>query len=152
MEKIEVFRLGLTGSLLAGLGTVVGAIWILFMPKPSARAQDAMLSGAAGVMLAATFFSLLQPGIEHASLLVAYKAVAVLIVIAGLILGAVALYLTHRHVPHEHFIAGREGPDQTRLRRIWLFVIAISTAMLSVIAIPVMTLWFVVRWLAGGSA
>ena len=126
MEKIEVFRLGLTGSLLAGLGTVVGAIWILFMPKPSARAQDAMLSGAAGVMLAATFFSLLQPGIEHASLLVAYKAVAVLIVIAGLILGAVALYLTHRHVPHEHFIAGREGPDQTRLRRIWLFVISIT--------------------------
>ena len=34
----------------------------------------------------------------------------------------------------------------------WLFVIAISTALLSVIAIPIATLWFVVRWLAGGSA
>lgn len=126
MNAADVFRLGLTGSFLAGLGTVAGALWILFLPNPSARAQDAMLSGAAGVMLAATFFSLLQPGIEYASLLVAQKAGAVLIVVSGLLLGAAALYLTHRYVPHEHFIMGREGPDATRLRRIWLFVIAIT--------------------------
>lgn len=126
MSNLELFRLGLGGSFLAGLGTVVGAIWILFLPKPSARTQDGMLSGAAGVMLAATFFSLLQPAIRFASVLVAQKALAVLIVIAGLVLGAAALYLTHRYVPHEHFVLGREGPDSARLRRIWLFVIAIT--------------------------
>jgi hypothetical protein len=34
----------------------------------------------------------------------------------------------------------------------WLFVIAIASAMLAVIAIPLVVLWFVVRWLAGGAA
>jgi ZIP family zinc transporter len=126
MDNLDVFTLGLTASFLAGLGTVVGGIWVLFLPKPSVRAQDALLSGAAGVMLAATFFSLLQPGIEFARLLVESKAVAVAIVIAGLALGAVALYLTHRYAPHEHFVIGREGPHGTRLRQIWLFVIAIT--------------------------
>jgi ZIP family zinc transporter len=126
MDNLDIFRLGLSASLLAGFGTVVGSIWILVMPKPSARMQDAMLSAAAGVMLAATFFSLLQPGIEFAELLVERKAIAVAIVIAGLLLGAVTLFFTHRYVPHEHFIMGKEGPDSIKLRRIWLFVIAIT--------------------------
>lgn len=34
----------------------------------------------------------------------------------------------------------------------WLFVIAIALAMLAVIAIPLVTLWFLLRWLAGGPA
>jgi zinc transporter, ZIP family len=126
MDNIDVFTLGLTASFLAGLGTVVGGLWVLFMPTPSARMQDAMLSGAAGVMLAATFFSLLQPGIEFAELLVESKPLAVSIVIAGLLMGALALFFTHRYVPHEHFVIGREGPDSTTLKRIWLFVIAIT--------------------------
>jgi ZIP family zinc transporter len=29
-------------------------------------------------------------------------------------------------MPHEHFPTGREGPDKTKLRRVWLFVIAIT--------------------------
>jgi ZIP family zinc transporter len=29
-------------------------------------------------------------------------------------------------VPHEHFLAGREGPDTETLSRIWLFVLAIA--------------------------
>jgi len=126
MDNLSIFQLGLSASFLAGLGTVVGAIWILLLPKPSARMEDVMLSAAAGVMLAATFFSLLQPGIQAADLLVESKAVAVLIVIAGLLLGAAALFLTHRYVPHEHFIKGTEGPDRGKLQRIWLFVIAIT--------------------------
>lgn len=32
----------------------------------------------------------------------------------------------HRHLPHEHFLAGHEGPDTKALSRIWLFVIAIT--------------------------
>jgi ZIP family zinc transporter len=37
-----------------------------------------------------------------------------------------ALWLINEHVPHEHFILGREGAMSTSLRRIWLFVIAIA--------------------------
>ena len=36
------------------------------------------------------------------------------------------LWLINEHVPHEHFILGPEGPPTECLRRIWLFVIAIT--------------------------
>ena len=48
------------------------------------------------------------------------------VVIGGILFGAVALHLMHRHLPHEHFIAGREGPEASTVRRIWLFVFAIT--------------------------
>lgn len=126
MQDLDIFWLGFTASLLAGLGTAVGAAWVLLFPRPSARAHDALLSAAAGVMLAATFFSLLQPAISYADAVVDHKVGAVAIVITGLLCGAFTLFLIHRHVPHEHFILGKEGPDSRRLKRIWLFVIAIT--------------------------
>lgn len=46
--------------------------------------------------------------------------------VCGLLLGAACLWLLNRYAPHEHFILGREGPHTERLRRIWLFVIAIT--------------------------
>ena len=47
------------------------------------------------------------------------------VVTGGILPGAVALHLMHRHLPHEHFISGREGPEASTARRIWLFVFAI---------------------------
>jgi ZIP family zinc transporter len=47
-------------------------------------------------------------------------------VITGLLCGAGALFLMHRCLPHEHFLAGHEGPDAKALSRIWLFVFAIT--------------------------
>jgi ZIP family zinc transporter len=126
MDSHEIFWHGLTASFLAGMGTVVGAVSVFLFRRPSPRAQDALLSGAAGVMLAATFFSLLQPALDHAEAHIASKPLAVLVVIAGLLGGALGLYWIHRHVPHEHFVLGREGPDSLRLQRLWLFIIAIT--------------------------
>lgn len=126
MQDSEVFWLGFIASLLAGLGTALGATWVLFFKRPSARMQDALLSAAAGVMLAAAFFSLLQPAISHAQARIGSKSGAVAMVVAGLLSGAIALFLAHRYLPHEHFILGREGPDTQKIRRIWLFIIAIT--------------------------
>lgn len=126
MHELDVFWRGFIASLLAGLGTAVGAAWVLLFRRPSARARDALLSAAAGVMLAATFFSLLQPGITYAEAVIGNKVGAVAVVVAGLLSGALGLFLIHRHVPHEHFVLGKEGPDSRRLKRIWLFVIAIT--------------------------
>lgn len=126
MQAHEIFWRGLTASFVAGLGTVVGAFWVFFFRRPSPKAQDALLSGAAGVMLAATFFSLLQPALQHAEDHIASKPLGVLIVIAGLLGGAIGLYLIHARVPHEHFVLGKQGPDTLRLQRLWLFIIAIT--------------------------
>ena len=126
MRDLDIFALGFFASLLAGLGTAVGAAWVLAFRKPTPRAHDALLSAAAGVMLAATFFSLLQPALVEAQAQAASRMVAVAIVVFGLLCGAFGLYMIHRHVPHEHFALGREGPESRRLRGVWLFVIAIT--------------------------
>jgi len=126
LEAQNVFWLGFIASLLAGCGTVAGAAAVFFIPRPDARAENVLLSVAAGIMLAATFFSLLLPAIERAEVQVDNNLLAVAIVVGGLLLGAMALLVVHRRVPHEHFILGKEGPDTRALRRVWLFVIAIT--------------------------
>ncbi len=117
---------GFLGSLGAAMGTVLGAAGGFFVRGLETRTNNILLAFAAGVMLAATFFSLLEPGIERAIEQFDATMPAVLVVIAGLLLGAGVLGLAHRFTPHEHFFRGREGPDPARLSRIWLFVIAIA--------------------------
>lgn len=125
-NDLSVLRLGALASFLAGLGTTIGALGIFFLRQPSARALNALISGAAGVMLAASFFSLLQPAIEHAEAQASHVGYGVLTVIVGVFLGAAMLFFIHRYSPHEHFEMGREGPNASRLGRLWLFVIAIT--------------------------
>ena len=117
---------GALASLLAGLATAIGAVPILVIRKLSEQAQDVMLGFAAGVMLAASFFSLIIPGIDVAQEQGATKLGAVTLVIVGILFGAASLWLVHRYLPHEHFVLGRQGPVTPRVRRIWLFVIAIT--------------------------
>jgi len=126
MTVENVILIGFLASLIAGLGTGVGALGVFFLRRLSPRMEDALLSAAAGIMLAASFFSLLLPGIESGEQWFGSRVVAVLVVTFGLLAGAVALQLIHRFAPHEHFIIGREGPEAEALGRIWLFIIAIT--------------------------
>lgn len=117
---------GFLASLLAGLGSGVGALPILVVRQISSQVQNAMLGFAAGVMLAASFFSLILPGLEAAVAQGASEIGAATLIICGILLGAVCIWLMHTYAPHEHFIAGREGPYTEKLLRIWLFIIAIT--------------------------
>jgi ZIP family zinc transporter len=112
----EIVWLGLTASLLAGLATGAGAIPVLFTRRISDKLLDVLLGFSAGVMLAATSFSLLVPAINLSGPWVA---------VLGLVLGAVVLHLVDRFVPHFHPAFGAEGPA-SRLPRVWLFVLAIT--------------------------
>src|SRR5690606_23338817 len=47
------------------------------------------------------------------------------IVAAGILVGALILLLIDRTLPHEHFVKGLEGSKARKLKRVWLFVIAI---------------------------
>lgn len=104
-------------SLAAGLATGAGALPVLFLKGGvSRRLLDGMLGLAAGVMLAATAFSLLVPALESGGVLSAG---------GGLLLGAGFIAWLDRRTPHAHFAAGREGPS-SRLARVWLLVLAIT--------------------------
>lgn len=121
-----LISIGAGASLAAGLATGVGALPVLFIRHLSERLKDALLGFSAGVMLSASFFSLIIPGIAHAEQLSGSKGLAALVVAAALMLGAATLALVNRYAPHEHFVLGRSGIDVKVLRRIWLFVIAIT--------------------------
>jgi ZIP family zinc transporter len=126
MSDLSPILLGSIASLLAGLGTLLGALPAVALRRVSDRVQDVFLGFAAGVMLAASFFSLILPGLEAAQDQGASEAGAALLVVSGVLLGGACLWLVHGLVPHEHFVLGREGPEAGKVRRIWLFVIAIT--------------------------
>ncbi|MEQ8858053.1 MAG: ZIP family metal transporter [Pseudomonadales bacterium] len=125
-STVDTLLNALYASFAAGLGTCVGAVAIYSTRRLSDRAENVLLSGAAGIMLAASFFSLLQPALDLAGASLGGPLAGTLLVIAGLMAGGYGLHLLHERIPHEHFHAGREGPAAEHLRRIWLFVIAIS--------------------------
>lgn len=123
---LSIVWLGTLASLCAGLATGVGALAIFLVRTISHRLQDGMLASAAGVMLAASFFSLLLPGLEYGERITGNTVSAALIVIFGLLSGAATLFFVHQKLPHKHFELGHEGPDASYIRGIWLFIIAIT--------------------------
>jgi ZIP family zinc transporter len=118
--------LGFLGSLAAGMMTAVGALPVLVGRRVARRTNDALLGFAAGVMLAASFFSLIIPSLEASEILYGEGVLPATIACAGLLLGVAAIAAINEYLPHEHFIAGREGPEAISLKKIWLFVIAIT--------------------------
>lgn len=92
---------GFAGGGLAGLATGIGALGVYGVRELSRTANDALLSCAAGIMLAATFFSLLAPAIEVA-LGGGSRVFASAVVAVGVVAGAAVLTGVHRLVPHEH--------------------------------------------------
>ena len=117
---------GALGSLGAGLMTTVGALPVLFGRSVSRRMRDTMLGFAAGVMISASFFSLLLPGIERGEAIHGGTVAAALVAALGLAAGAGAVALLNATVPHEHFVLGREGGDPGSLSKVWLFILAIT--------------------------
>ncbi len=117
----DPISLGILASLLAGTATGIGAIPVLLGGNFSRRTLDIMLGTAAGVMLAASAFSLLVPALE---LIVDWVGV-ITVVSFGFVLGGVFIHLADKYIPHEHFGKGREGPSSA-MAKVWLLVLAIT--------------------------
>ena len=126
MDPLSPVTLGFLGSLAAGLMTSVGAVPVLFGKVPSRATRDLSLGFAAGVMLAASFFSLIIPALDAAEPRFDNGAAPAAIVCVAILLGMGAVALMNDRLPHEHFKSGREGPEAASLRRVWLFIIAIT--------------------------
>ncbi|MBN1959349.1 MAG: ZIP family metal transporter [Deltaproteobacteria bacterium] len=124
---IGLFAIGVIASFTASLGTGIGAIPVFFIRNVSQRNQDFLLSLAAGIMLAASIYSLVEPGVAAAILQVGSKNLATAIFGLSILTGAYAILLVHRHLPHEHFFAAQTDTTQSdKLRRVWLLVMAIT--------------------------
>lgn len=107
---------GSSASLIAGLATGFGCIPVLFVRTVSQRVLDTMLGFAAGVMLAASFFSLILPAIDIGGIWMA---------VGGIGCGVAFIIVVDRLVPHLHGLTKMKEPTP-KLRRVWLLILAIT--------------------------
>ncbi|MEM9505684.1 MAG: ZIP family metal transporter, partial [Cyanobacteria bacterium P01_E01_bin.43] len=123
---MQVAALGAIASLLASLGTGVGALPVLLPIAPSAKVEGVLLGAGGGIMLAATAFSLIGPGTQAAVELGYSQAIAALIMGSGIVLGGLMLWLVNQQFPHEYFFKGQEESEAVNSRQTWLFIAAIT--------------------------
>lgn len=115
----------LQGGGVCALGTALGAVPVLVIRRMPQAVSDSLLGFGAGVMLAATAFSLIVPGIAAAEQLGLTPWAASGLISFGILLGAFGLYLVDRKVSArpERLV---EAPGRPIIApRIWLFVFAI---------------------------
>ncbi|MCD5987286.1 MULTISPECIES: ZIP family metal transporter [Pseudomonas] len=113
----------LEGGAICALGTALGAVPVLVIRGMPASVSDGLLGFGAGVMLAATAFSLIVPGLAAAESLGFSPWGAGGLVSLGIFLGAVGLFVVDHIVSKGSPLSGGELPAIAP--RIWLFVIAI---------------------------
>lgn len=118
---MSTFVLGSLASLIAGLATATGAIPIFFTKNVNEKFMDTILGFAAGVMLAATSFSLLMPALDIAK----GNTFLVFLVAAGVLIGGIFLDVIDKNIPHFHVMGGFEGKS-SRMNKLILFILAIT--------------------------
>ena len=120
MDSVKVAQ----GLLLPFLGTALGSACVFFMKRMLSRNVQRALTGfAAGVMVAASIWSLLQPAIEEES---DRGRFAFLPAFIGFWLGILFLLLLDHIIPHLHqFTDEAEGP-KSKLQRSTMMVLAVT--------------------------
>ncbi|MDP6107083.1 MAG: hypothetical protein QGI33_01435, partial [Candidatus Brocadiia bacterium] len=95
------------------LVTAAGAALVFFSKRFSQKYLDAALGSAAGVMIAASFWSLLAPAVEMSANSDTYgDSLKWLPPLAGFLLGAIVLRVIDRLLPHFYpALAVTEGPE-----------------------------------------
>ena len=113
----------LIGTLFTWGVTALGAATVFFFKELNQKALDAMLGFAAGVMIAASYWSLLAPAIEmsEGGSLPAWIPAA-----GGFMLGALFLRLVDAIMPHLHMFESEPEGIKTGWRRTVLLVLAIT--------------------------
>ncbi len=119
-------RYALLGGVAGFTATALGALPTLVLRGIPQRLEDSLLGLAAGMMLAASAFSLLLPGLAAGADLLQSKSLGAVVVVLGMGLGVLLMLGLDEFTPHEHDKTGPCGPGHERCGRIWLFVFAIA--------------------------
>lgn len=106
------------------LGTVLGAACVFFMKgnlRP--KVQRAMMAFAAGVMVAASVWSLLLPSIESAA---DYGKLAFIPPVAGFWAGILLLFLIDKITPHLHLGSNDPEGPRVKMKRTTMLALAVT--------------------------
>lgn len=122
-ENLNPILSALIATTFTYLITLLGAALVFFFKKVNKNILDAMLGFAAGVMIAASFFSLLQPALQMANNL---NMIAWLVIFLGFFSGGVLLFIGDKIFD---LIARKKQKNQekkTSLKRVLLLIFSIS--------------------------
>ena len=125
-EARAVVIYAVLGGLAGFTTTSLGALPALVLRAIPQRIEDSMLGFVAGMMLAASAFSLLLPGLEAGANILGSEASGAAVVVVGMALGVLLMLGLDEFTPHEHGKSGPCGPAFERCGRVWLFVFAIA--------------------------
>ena len=116
----------LTGGLITwGLTTLGSALVFLFISGIKNKILYSMYGFAAGIMVAASFWSLLLPAIELSS---NNEIAKWFVPTSGFLMGTLFIWCLDKFLPHMHFLNGKilkEGPN-TKLSQLTLLFLAIT--------------------------
>lgn len=118
--QTEVFQ----GLMIPFLGTALGSACVLFMKdRMNPMLQRALTGFAAGVMVAASIWSLLIPAMEQSEAMGKWSFIPA---VAGFWLGILFLLVLDRIVPHLHMNSDKaEGPESS-LQKTTMLVLAVT--------------------------
>ncbi|MFA6738937.1 MAG: ZIP family metal transporter [Bacilli bacterium] len=103
--------------------TALGAGLVFFFKTINRKALNLMLGFAGGVMVAASFWSLLSPAIDLAEEM---GSISWLVAAIGFIMGGLFLFLLDRFMPHMHLGAKQAEGSKSSLKRSILLVLSIT--------------------------
>lgn len=121
-----VVRYAMLGGLAGFAATALGALPALVLRSVPPRVEDSMLGLAAGMMLAASAFSLILPGLDAGARILGSEPLGAGVVVLGMALGVLMMLGLDEFTPHEHAGTGPCGAGHERCGRVWLFVFAIA--------------------------
>jgi len=125
MSQFTPVQQALIGTLFTWALTALGAAMVFFFKTIEKKILNGMLGFAAGIMIAASFWSLLSPAIEMAS---EQGQNAWLTAAVGFLFGGIFLYLADKLLPHLHL--GLEVDQAEGIKTSWqrsvLLVLAIT--------------------------
>ena len=112
------------GILIPFIGTSLGAAMVFVLKdKMSEKLQKGLTGFAAGVMVAASFWSLLVPALEQSSSLGKLSFIPAAI---GFLVGVGFLLFLDEVTPHMHLDNTEEGPKENRLSRSMKLILAVT--------------------------
>ncbi len=123
MDKYVLMALvATTGTWLV---TALGAAVVAFFRSPDQKLMNLMLGFASGVMIAASFWSLLQPAIERAE--TSSDMPAYFVATVGFLFGAVFMWSSDKIVSFtQKKVNSGQGKSNERLNRIIMLVLSIT--------------------------
>lgn len=126
LREIGPVKSALLATTFTWLLTAAGAALVFFFKNMHRGALDTMLGFTGGVMVAASFWSLLNPAIEMSERL--YPNMIWMPAAVGFFLGAMFIFGLDRFTPHLHLNFGLEEKEgvKTKLRRTTLLILAIT--------------------------